>query len=184
VSADLHDRLVHGGEAGVMTGLDAVVSGFFASQGLFAHHTITSEMRERAADALARLDAAHLAAARLDRMSTGEARRILIARALVHRPVALVLDEPTRGLDLVSRHRVLERVRRLAQDGTTLVLVTHHVDEIVPEIGRVVLLRRGRVVRAGAKAAVLSSEAVSEAFGAPLVVREAAGYYHVSVDVG
>jgi len=182
VSADLHDRLVHGGAAGVMTGLDAVTSGFFASQGLFAHHEVTAAMRARARDALDRLDAGHLAAATLDRVSTGEARRILIARALVHDPVALVLDEPTRGLDLVSRHHVMERVRRLAQGGTTLVLVTHHVGEIIPEIDRVVLLRQGRVVRSGSKTAVLAPDALGEAFDAPVVVQEANGYYHVRVE--
>ena len=67
-------------------------------------------------------------------MSTGEARRVLIARALVHQPAALVLDEPTRGLDLVSRHHFMERVRAIARQGTTILLVTHHVDEIIPEI--------------------------------------------------
>jgi iron complex transport system ATP-binding protein len=179
VSADLHDRLVHGGSAGVMTGLDAVLSGFFASQGLFAHHTVTAEMRERARDALDRMEIAHLAQARLDRLSTGEARRVLIARALVHEPAALVLDEPTRGLDLIARHRFMERVRRLTERGTTLILVTHHVDEIVPEIGRVVLLRRGRIAAAGPKAAVLSSAALSDAFEAPLVVEDVDGYYRV-----
>ena len=81
-----------------------------------------------------RVGAAHLAAATLDTMSTGEARRVLIARALVHQPRALVLDEPTRGLDLVARHEFLERIRAVAQQGTTILLVTHHVDEIIPEI--------------------------------------------------
>ena len=80
-------------------------------------------------------------------------------RALVHQPAALVLDEPTRGLDLVSRHHFMERVRAVARQGTTILLVTHHVDEIIPEIARVILLRRGRIVRDGAKADVLTSDA-------------------------
>ena len=70
--------------------------------------------------------AGHLAEATLDTMSTGEARRVLIARALVHKPKALVLDEPTRGLDLVARHHFMERVRGVAERGTTIILVTHH----------------------------------------------------------
>ncbi len=104
-------------------------------------------MRRQAMEALERVDAARLARATLDTMSTGEARRVLIARALVHQPAALVLDEPTRGLDLVSRHHFMERVRAVARQGTTILLVTHHVDEIIPEIDRVVLLRRGRIDR-------------------------------------
>ena len=181
VSADLHDRFVHGNSNGVISGLDAVVSGFFASQGVFAHQRITESMRGAAREALDRVGAAHLAAATLDTMSTGEARRVLIARALVHHPQALVLDEPTRGLDLVARHHFMERVRTLAKQGTTILLVTHHVDEIIPEIERVILLQRGRVAADGPKRTVLTAERLGRAFDAPLVVDEAAGYFHVRV---
>jgi iron complex transport system ATP-binding protein len=181
VSADLHDRFVHGNSNGVLTGLDAVVSGFFATHGLFAHQRITDRMRREAVDALERVDAGRLAAATLDTMSTGEARRVLIARALVHHPAALVLDEPTRGLDLVSRHHFMERVRTVAQQGTTILLVTHHVDEIIPEIARVILLRRGRIVADGSTADVLTGPRLSHAFDAPLTVNEDGGYFHVRV---
>jgi iron complex transport system ATP-binding protein len=181
VSADLHDRFVHGNSNGVVSGLDAVVSGFFASHGLFAHQRVTDAMRRQGMAALERVDAARLARATLDTMSTGEARRVLIARALVHEPAALVLDEPTRGLDVVSRHHFMEHVRAVARQGTTILLVTHHIDEIIPEIGRVVLLRRGRIDRDGAKAGVLTAEALSHAFDAPLSVEEAGGYFHVRV---
>jgi iron complex transport system ATP-binding protein len=181
VSADLHDRFVHGNSNGVLTGLDAVVSGFFATHGLFGHQQVTDAMRRQGTAALERVDAARLARATLDTMSTGEARRVLIARALVHQPAALVLDEPTRGLDVVSRHQVMERVRELARQGTTILLVTHHIDEIIPEINRVVLLRRGRIDRDGAKADVLTGEALSHAFDAPLAVEEAGGYFHATV---
>jgi iron complex transport system ATP-binding protein len=181
VSADLHDRFVHGNSNGVLTGLDAVVSGFFATHGLFRHQRVTEAMRGQAMEALERVDAARLAHATLDTMSTGEARRVLIARALVHQPAALVLDEPTRGLDVVSRHHFMERVRAVARQGTTILLVTHHIDEIIPEIDRVVLLRRGRIDRDGAKSDVLTAEALSHAFDAPLSVEEAGGYFHVRV---
>ncbi len=181
VSADLHDRFVHGNSNGVLTGLDAVVSGFFATHGLFGHQRVTEAMRRAAMAALERIDAGRLARATLDTMSTGEARRVLIARALVHQPAALVLDEPTRGLDLVSRHHFMERVRAIAREGTTIVLVTHHVDEIIPEIARVILLRRGRIAADGAKAAVLTGARLSGAFDAPLTVEEAGGYFHVRV---
>jgi iron complex transport system ATP-binding protein len=181
VSADLHDRFVHGNSNGVLTGLDAVVSGFFATHGLFRHQRVTDAMRRQAMEALERVDATRLAPATLDTMSTGEARRVLIARALVHQPAALVLDEPTRGLDVVARHHFMERVRAVARQGTTILLVTHHIDEIIPEIERVVLLRRGRIDRDGAKPDVLTAEALSHAFDAPLSVEEAGGYFHVRV---
>ena len=184
VSADLHDRFVHGNSNGVLTGLDAVVSGFFATHGLFAHQRVTAAMRQRGMAALERVDAARLAERTLDTMSTGEARRVLIARALVHEPAALVLDEPTRGLDVVSRHHFMERVRSVARDGTTILLVTHYVDEIIPEIARVILLRRGRIACDGAKADVLTSEHLSFAFDAPLAVEQSSGYFHVRVDAG
>ena len=181
VSADLHDRFVHGNSNGVLTGLDAVVSGFFATHGVFGHQRVTGAMRRQAIEALERVDAARLARATLDTMSTGEARRVLIARALVHHPEALVLDEPTRGLDLVSRHHFMERVRAIARQGTTILLVTHHADEIIPEISRVILLRQGRIARDGAKADVLTADALSHAFDAPLAVEENGGYFHVRV---
>jgi iron complex transport system ATP-binding protein len=184
VSADLHDRFVHGNSNGVLTGLDAVVSGFFATHGVFAHQRVTDAMRRQAMDALERIEAGALARATLDTMSTGEARRVLIARALVHRPLALVLDEPTRGLDLVSRHHFMERVRSVARQGTTILLVTHHVDEIVPEIERVILLRRGRIASDGLKPDVLTPTHLSHAFDAPLAVDQTDGYFHVRVDSG
>ena len=106
---------------------------------------------------------------------------MLIARALVHRPEALMLDEPTRGLDLVARHAFMERVRAIAREGTTILLVTHHVDEIIPEIERVILMRHGRVASDGPKGAVLTDGRLSDAFDAPVSVEESKGYYHVRV---
>jgi iron complex transport system ATP-binding protein len=182
VSADLHDRFVHGNSNGVLTGLHAVVSGFFATQGVFAHQRVTDAMRRQAMDALDRVGAARLARQTLDTMSTGEARRVLIARALVHNPVALVLDEPTRGLDLVAQHDFMERVRRIAHQGTTILLVTHHVDEIIPEIERVILLQRGRIASDGPKATVLTAAELGRVFNAALAVEQAGGYFHVRVD--
>ena len=181
VSADLHDRFVHGNSSGVLTGLDTVVSGFFATQGVYAHQSVTAEMRAQALEALDRVDATNLAGRTLDTLSTGEARRVLIARALVHEPKALVLDEPTRGLDLVARHQFMERVREVARQGVTILLVTHYVDEIMPEIGRVILLQQGRIVGDGPKSATLTAARLGDVFGAALAVDESNGYYHVRV---
>jgi iron complex transport system ATP-binding protein len=136
-------------------------------------------MRRDAERALERVGAGHLAGKRLDHMSTGEARRVLIARALVRTPDALVLDEPTTGLDVVARHGFMERVREIAREGVTIILVTQHLDEIFPEIERVVLVHDGRVADDGPKHAVLRGQPIQDAFGAPLVVEEHDGYYDV-----
>ena len=151
VSSDLHHRFVFGNNEGRVMAEAAVLSGFFATQGILRYGVVTAEMRRRAAEALERMGVAHLARRRLDEMSSGEARRVLLARALVTAPRALVLDEPTTGLDLVARHAFMERVRQIARDGTTLILITHHIEEIVPEIERVILLRGGQIIASGSK---------------------------------
>jgi iron complex transport system ATP-binding protein len=177
VSGDLHHRFVNGNSAGRITAHDAVLSRFFAAHGFLIEGEVTPQMRDAAEEALTRLGVGHLAGTTLDRMSTGEARRVLIARALVTNPDALLLDEPTTGLDLVARHEFLEAVREVARRGTTLVLVTHRVEEIIPEIQSVVLLRQGRVVAAGSKQTILTDGNLSAAFGASIALTEAAGYY-------
>lgn len=160
---------------------DAVVSGFFAARGLWLDHPVTDAMRLRANAALAQLEAGHLAGRAMAGLSTGEARRVLIARALVHRPRALLLDEPCAGLDLASRRRFLEVLRALARGGTTLLLVTHHIEEIVPEIRQVLLLKQGRVLRQGDKVATLTDAALGEAFDMPIRVTRHGDWYHATV---
>ena len=178
VSADLHHRFVAGNSEGFITGEAAVLSGFLASHGILRYGVVTDQMRRRAADALDRLGVSHLARRRLDQMSSGQARRVMLARALVPSPRALVLDEPTTGLDLVARHDFMERVRQIAREGTTVVLVTHHIEEIIPEIQRVILLRDGRLAADGPKRAVLTAERLTELFDAPIALEENDGYYH------
>ncbi len=180
VSPDAYQLALDGMTHGRTIGIDMVLSGFFASIGLFAHHHVTAAMRQRAAEALDLVEASHLAGKPIAAMSTGEVRRIFIARALVHDPRALLLDEPTAGLDLLAMHRFLATIRRVAQHGKTIILVTHHVEEIIPEIGRVILLKEGRVFRDGPKAEVLTGATLSALYDAPIHVR-AGEYYLASV---
>jgi iron complex transport system ATP-binding protein len=102
----------------------------------------------------------------------------LIARALIHNPATLLLDEPTTSLDLPTLREVRNYLRGLAKGGVGLLLVTHHLDDIVPEIERVVLLRDGKVLIDGPKAEVLTEARLSEAFGVTVDVEERAGFYH------
>jgi iron complex transport system ATP-binding protein len=178
VSEELHRRFVFGNNEGRVSGEAAVLSGFLASQGILRYGAITPEMRTRAADALQRMGAAHLAKRWLDAMSSGEARRVLLARALVTAPRALVLDEPTTSLDLAARHDFMERVRGIAREGTTLILVTHHIEEIIPEIDRVIFLKDGRVVASGPKRTVLTAGRLTELFDAPIALDEDEGYFY------
>jgi iron complex transport system ATP-binding protein len=128
---------------------------------------------------LKELEIAHLAHRNVNELSSGEARRILIARALVHEPKALVLDEPTASLDFHAIHELREILRKIAQAGTSIVLVTHHLPDIIPEIDRVILLKGGQVLRDGPKQQVLTSPALSDLFHTPAEVVERGGYYQV-----
>jgi iron complex transport system ATP-binding protein len=182
VSADLHQRFVAGNSEGRIRAEAAVLSGFLASDGILRYGNVTDDMRTRGVHALERMGAGHLARRWLDELSSGEARRVLLARALVTEPRALVLDEPTTGLDLVARHEFMERVRQIARGGTTIILITHHIDEIIPEIGRAVLLRDGRIVADGAKASVLTAARLSELFDARVAVEEVDGYLYAHLE--
>jgi len=177
VSADLHQSFIVANGGGRRSGRDLVVSGFFASHGVFFHQKITPAMVERTDRALALVGAGHLAQKRIDEMSTGEARRILIARALAPDPRALLLDEPTTGLDLVARQHFLTMLQEIARQGKTILLVTHHIEEVLPEIQRVILLREGRVFLEGPKEEVLTTGNLSALYGAKVVVRQHGGYY-------
>jgi iron complex transport system ATP-binding protein len=121
----------------------------------------------------------HLAERPMEEMSSGEAQRVLIARALVHEPKALVFDEPTNSLDVLAQHELRQTMRDLAQSGVGVVLVTHHVADIIPEIERVVLMRDGRLVADGRKQDLLSSGQLSRLFGMRLEISERGGQYHV-----
>lgn len=177
ITADLQANFLNRTLPAQTRGLDVVLSGFFASYGLFRHQQVTAAMRQQARQVLALMEAEHLADAFIETMSTGEARRILIARALVTDPRALILDEPTTGLDLAARSRFLGTLRNIARHGQTVILVTHRVEEIFPEIHRVILLRNGRIMLDGPKRQVLTCRRLSATFGAAIRVRRLKGYY-------
>jgi iron complex transport system ATP-binding protein len=163
VSADLP-----GERTAVTTGRDAVIAGFFSASTLWPNLHVTNEMRERAQEALERMEAVHLAGQLVGEMSAGEKRRIQIARALVHRPRQLLLDEPSNALDLAAQRELRETLRRLAREGTGLVLVTHHLGDILPEIDRIILMRSGRIVGDGPRRDLLTEARLSELFNTPV----------------
>ena len=158
---------------------DAIVSGFFGSVGLYRHQDVTAAQLDRTTELLHELGIERLADRTMDTLSTGEARRALIARALVHDPPVLVLDEPYAGLDPTARFHFADVVRALSASGRGLLLVTHHIEDIPPEVERVVMLRDGRVFADGPKAELLSDERLASLFGIPATVEERGGVYRM-----
>jgi iron complex transport system ATP-binding protein len=162
-----------------MTGLEMVLSGFFSSIGIWPNHQVTEEMRSRAWKALEHLEVTSLAERFTDQMSSGEGRRLLLARALVHAPRALILDEPSTALDLFAQHELRTTLRKLARSGIGMVMVTHHLSDLIPEIERVILMRQGKIVADGPKREILTAGRLSELFGLKVDLAERDGYYNL-----
>ena len=174
VSLDLMRRCLR-----EITGREMVLSGFFSSIGVQPYSEVTPAMTEKTDQVLELLEARHLADRLMTRMSSGEAHRLLIGRALVHDPLALLLDEPSNSLDFRAALELRDILRKLAQAGIGIVLVTHHLPDILPEIDRVILLRNGRVFADGPKNKLLTTKRLSALFGLPVKVARRDGYYHL-----
>jgi iron complex transport system ATP-binding protein len=161
------------------TGRDVVLSGFFSSTRIFPHHEPNPDLLERSHAAMERLGISHLANCSVAHTSSGEAKRTLIARALVHEPQTLLFDEPSNALDIAAQMQLRDTMRELAQSGLGILLVTHHVAEIIPEIERVVLLRDGKIVHDGPKAEMLTAVRLTALFKVPVQIGQHDGYYHL-----
>jgi iron complex transport system ATP-binding protein len=162
-----------------LTGQDVVLSAFFSSVGIWSHQTVTPQMREKAGRALEALEVAHLGGRWVSEMSSGEARRVLLARALVHEPRALLFDEPSTSLDLFAQHELRVLMQKLARSGIAILLATHHLPDIIPEIERVILISRGRILADGRKEEVLTAEKLSGLFGLPVDLARRDGYFNL-----
>ncbi len=163
------------------TGFDAVLTGFFSSATIWPHLEVTSSMRERAEDLLVQVGATALHDRVVGEMSAGQQRRVMIARALAGsgqggEAQMLLLDEPSNALDLRAQQDLRDLMRDLAQRGVSLLLITHHTADIVPEIGRVLMMQEGRVVADGSRQDLLSAERLSALFRTEVQVAERDGY--------
>jgi iron complex transport system ATP-binding protein len=167
------------------TGLDAILTGFFSSSTLWPNLTVTPLMRERAEEILLQVNAEDLREKLVGEMSAGQQRRIMIGRAMagtsIHEDGAgvqmLLLDEPSNGLDLGAQYDLREMLRGLARRGTAILLITHHIADILPEIDRVVMMDAGRIVADGRKADLLTAQRLSALFGREISVRDRGGYW-------
>lgn len=171
-------------QAGEDSALDTILSGFYGGVGLPLRVQAEEAMIEKARRTADVLGVAHILGKKADELSSGEMRRILVARALVHDPDILLLDEPYSSLDIAARHAFALTVRELAARGHSIILVTHELSEIPEEVDRVILVRGGRIFADGPKARILVSSLISELFGIPLRVSAEGGRYHATVEAG
>jgi len=163
-----------------ITGFEAVLSGFFSSIGIF-RHVITKEMSEKAAYTIEFLEVSHLKDKKLETMSSGEARRFLIARALVNNPKVLVLDEPSNSLDIASSVKLYNTMRKILSCGTKIVLVTHLVSDVIPEMNRFIFFKDGKIFADGKRSEVFTGDKLSSLFGLKVKLYENDGFCGIGV---
>ncbi len=177
VSSSVHQMM-----AGHENTLETIISGRHAMIGMWGE--IEATERKRAEKILRQIEAEAIKNRPWRVLSQGERQRVLIGRALMAAPELLILDEPCAGLDPVAREHFLQFIERLARQrgAPTLVLVTHHVEEIMPAFSHVLVLKAGRVLRAGPKLEVLRSAVLSDAFHAPVVLRRNGARYSLSAE--
>lgn len=162
---------------GHIRGRDVILSGYYSCIGVHPHQAFSAEDLERVCRVMDGLGVMALGDRMFSEMSTGEQRRFLLGRALVHDPKALVLDEPTSGLDLKARFQYLDIVRSLMRMGKTIILVTHHIHEILPELSRIVLLKDGKVMGDGQKQEILTASNLRNLFGVRVDLVHLNGWY-------
>ncbi|MSV35096.1 MAG: ATP-binding cassette domain-containing protein [Bryobacterales bacterium] len=161
--------------------METVLSAFFGSIGIWPNHHVTPEMEAKAREVLEFFEVLHLADRLMTELSSGEARRVVFARALAHDPKALVLDEPTNSLDIRAQREVRDAMRKLARIGVTVIVVTHHLPDIIPEIERVIALKSGRIFLDGKKEDILTGSKMQELFATPVAVDHAHGFYQMNL---
>lgn len=177
VSATMQDQVtVH------VPAFEIVLGGLFGTLGLPRHCGVSDEARAKALAAMDTLHVADLKDRDIMTLSSGQARRVLIARALVHDPQVLVFDEPCTGLDPQGMYYVRQSLRALAQAGKTVVLVTHYPEDIIPEIGRILMIKDGAVFADSPKEEAMTDERLSSLFGIPMEVIKTGPYYSIACE--
>ncbi|WP_247258278.1 ABC transporter ATP-binding protein [Pseudomonas moorei] len=157
--------------------LDVVTSGFFGSMGTHAHLQPSDDQVALARTLMKQLCMDIDEQRMFQRLSTGQKRRLLLARARVHHPQALILDEPTSGLDMGASLGLLSLMRNFCGEGRAMIITTHHIDEIIPEIDRVILINQGQLIDDGPKNEILTSEKLSDLYQTSLQVSQNDGWY-------
>ncbi len=150
VSPELQDRYLQ--EEWRLTGWQVVCSGF--RNGDYVYEAVNARQKRFAAQIIDLLGIGSLLRRNVQQLSSGELRKVLIARALVGKPAVLALDEACDGLDVISRREMIETLERIARSGTQLLLTTHRSEEIIPAITHLLLLENGRISSGGTRGSV------------------------------
>ena len=157
---------------------EIVASGLFSSLGFDFHHQLDSKVWEKADIELEKAGITNLAKRPMDTLSTGEKRRVMLARAAITTPPLLLLDEASNGLDFPARADLRDTISHYATKGRTVIMVTHELSEIIPEVSRVILMKSGRIVFDGEKAKALQEDLLSDVYGRKIEVVERNGIYN------
>ncbi len=176
VTNDLHNIFAVNGS--FLTAYEVVLSGYYSSVGVFKHHNVSGVQHEKVLEVLSFLEISDIADKKVAHMSTGQLRRCIIGRALIHDPEAFILDEPTVGLDIKSQYSFIKVLRKLAKTAS-IILVTHSLEEIFPEISHVALMHNKTVFNQGNKKNVLTSENLSKIFGIKIDLQQENGRYYI-----
>ncbi|MEC9416052.1 MAG: ATP-binding cassette domain-containing protein [Pseudomonadota bacterium] len=160
-------------------GRDVILSGFYSSVGVqgILQEQITKEQIEKTRNIMHDLDITDFAKKPLHKMSMGQQKRYLLARALVHNPQTILLDEPTTGLDLAGTFKYLEILTQLKNERCNIILISHNLLEITEIIDRVILLSNGKIIADGNKTDVISEENLSIAFDMKIGLKKIDGNY-------
>ncbi len=172
----LHDHFAVAGS--FLDGYEVVLSGFYSSIGVFKYQDFTAEQHQKALDTLAYLEMEHLKEKKVYAMSTGELRRCIVARAFIHDPKAFILDEPTTGLDIKAQRMLIRMLQQISKHAS-IILVTHHLEEVFEEITHVALLHQNTIFKSGPKDEILTSKELSKVFDMDLQIAEKEGRYYI-----
>jgi iron complex transport system ATP-binding protein len=158
--------------------LEVVLGGFFASAGIWSYQEVTNDMRKKASEVMKLMRISHLADSPISETSSGEQRLVMIARALVNDPLAMLLDEPTSNLDPQASRKVRLTMSKIARKGKGILMITHNLSDIIPEIERVVLIRGGKIFNDGKKEELLTASSLKSLFGGKWEIVKRDGYYY------
>lgn len=172
VSYDMQTRYLP-----ISTGYDVVLSGLLGTIGNLYQKPVTEQQHTLVLDTLQQMGLMPLRDRMFHHLSSGQQRRLILARALIHQPQTVILDEPTSSLDMEGMFQLLSDMRRIVSEGRSVILATHHIHEIIPEIDRLVLIKAGRVIADGPKKSLMQAEVLSSLYNTPLSLIEQSGYY-------
>lgn len=176
ITNDLHNYIAKQGS--FMSGYEVVLSGYYSSIGVFKYQDFSDSQHEKAKEVMRDLEIEHLSDKYVQEMSTGELRKCIVARALIHDPKAFILDEPTVGLDIKAQINFIKMIQKLSQN-CSIILVTHHLEEIFEEIQNVALIHNNTIHKSGAKKDILTSKNLSEIFDTNVYINEKNNRYYV-----